>query len=183
MSAIKWTFQHQFPTNSNFVNRIVSAEFKKSKSGNPMIEWVAEVVTPAEADAGGILVNIAGVKTTQWNPTQVFEEDGTLDVDKTKNAQDRVTKLYSDIFGEDSDEVKSLNMENPDTKVLIGKMILTSMNGKPEARRANPTTEEIAKSKGGRAQGAIMKHPVTGKELISYKPTITEVFGAAPSGY
>ena len=68
--ASKWNSNIQFPTDSNFVNRIVEAEFGESKnSGNPMVTLELEVVTPAEVEIGGVMYNIAGVGCKQYYTT------------------------------------------------------------------------------------------------------------------
>lgn len=180
----KWTFKDQFPTDSNFVNRIVSAEFGKSKSsGNPMITLKCEVVSPAVINVCGVDLTIAGVETINYFSTASFTEDGTPDEEKTKAQRTRVKALYAAVFGEDSEEVKTLDFDNPSVEGFKGKCVLTQMRPKVKPQRKNPTPEQIDKAKKNRtfAEGDVMKHPVSGKDLITYEPQIREIFGSAPS--
>ena len=174
----KWNATVQFPTDSNFINRIVGVTFGPSNSsGNPMITLACEVVQPEEVEIGGVTYNIAGVATKSYYTTQTDDEE------KTFNARKRVTDLLT-LLGLDT---TSLNWDNlgPQLEPLKGKLILTMMSSTIQERRKTATAAEIAEAmKQGitdfRNVGAIMKHPVTGKNLINYWPKIDEIFGLAP---
>lgn len=174
----KWNATVQFPTDSNYVNRITGVTFGPSNSsGNPMITLACEVVQPDEVEIGGVMFNIAGTPTKNYYTTQTEDEE------KTANARKRVTDLLT-LLGIDT---SNLNWDNlgPQLEPLKGKLILTMMSCTIQERRKNPTAAQIeaAKKQGltdFRNIGDVMKHPVSGKALINYWPKIDEIFGLAP---
>lgn len=189
-----WNFNVQFPTNSNFVNRITGLSFETSKSsGNPMLKLECEVIAPETVDVGGELVNISGVKTTSYYVTKVVGDD-EKSLESSQKCLDRLVGnnpenpgLIRILFPDNPEYADNFNPENPDNEVLKkaeGLCVLTAMSAKPEERRASPTGEQIAaaKAKGQRPQGDIMKNPRTGKPLVSYRPQINEIFALAPEG-
>lgn len=174
----KWNSSIQFPTDSNYVNRIVGVIFGPSNSsGNPMITLTCEVVQPEEVEVGGVMYNIAGVQTKNYFTTQTDNEE------KTFNARKRVTELLTKL----GIDAESLNWDNlgPQLEPLKGKLLLTMMSSQIQERRKNPTLAEIeaAKKQGltdFRNIGKVMTHPITGKALINYWPKIDEIFGLSP---
>lgn len=177
----KWDASVMFPTDSNFVNRVIAAEFGPSaSSGNPMVTLTCEVVQPEEVEVNGETVTISGVKTTNYYVTTSLDKE-TKEVDEGKTAanRDKFKSLWS-MMGLNPDEI---NWDNVDTKPMLGKLLLTQMESEMQERRKNPTATQIAaaKAKGVRAEGDIMKHPVTGKSLVQYWPKIREVFGVKES--
>lgn len=181
--AEQWNSTIQFPTDSNFINRITGAEFKQSKSsGNPMIQLDCEVISPEVVDVGGEQVNIAGVTTINYFTTKTAFDD-----EKSAKNLKRCKELIAKLFPDKPEYVEQFNPENPDAdmlKAMVGLCVLTQMSPKTEERRKNPTSEQIAKAKEMKAypQGDVMKHPVSGKALVSYRPEIREIFALAPEG-
>jgi hypothetical protein len=193
-TAKDWNFQIQFPTNSNFVNRITSLTFETAKSsGNPMLKLECEVISPETVDVAGELVNIAGVKTVSYYTTKVIGDDDKS-IEASSKCLERITGnnperpgLLRILFPDNPEFCDQFNAENPDNDMLKkaeGLCILTAMSAKAEERRATPTAAEIeaAKAKRQRPQGAIMKNPRTGKPLVSYRPQVNEIFALAPEG-
>lgn len=185
-----WNFKIQFPSNSNFINRIKSVEFGPAKSsGNPMLTVKCEVISPEVVDVAGELVNIAGVETTNYYTTKVIGDDerSTQVLERLTGTNPEQPGLITILFPDNPEFVKDFNSENPsqDTlKAMVGKCIMTAMSPKVEPMTATPTSEQIedAKAKRQRPVGSPMKHPVTGKPLTSYRPQINEVFALAPEG-
>lgn len=173
----KWNNNIQFPNDSNFVNRIIGATFGPSNnSGNPMVTITTEVVSPQDVEIGGPVFNIAGVETTNYYSVKDLADEANT----AKKQADFIERVWSKLELDPA----QINWDNIDTKPLLGKLILTRMYGEPQVRRKNPTAAQLeaAKVKGEKfTQGDIMKHPVTGKELITYKPVLAEIFGLAPN--
>lgn len=168
--STKWNAELQFPTNSDFVNRIIGAEFGPSNnSGNPMITIEAEVNTPQEVMIGEKQVTIAGVKAKKYYVTEVKDDPA-----KTEEKREEVKKLWTDLGLDPS----TINWDNIDVSPLRGKLIMTLMSGKKTERRANPTSEQLKKDP--KALGPVLKNPATGKALIQWWPQIDEIFGLAP---
>lgn len=188
--AEQWHSGIQFPTDSNFVNRITAVEFKKSKSsGNPMIQVDCEVISPETVEVAGEMVNIAGVSTINYYTTMTPD-----DAEKSAKNLERLCGTKTDrpgllriLFPDKPEYADQFNPENPDAemlKAMVGLCILTQMSPEKEEKTKNPTSEEIAKAKakGEYPKGQVMKHPVTGKPLIAYRPQIKEIFALAPEG-
>jgi len=164
----------QFPTNDNYANRIVEAEFVESKrTGNPMIHFKCEVVTPATVGINGKEVNIAGVETDQYYIVTTLE-GGKVNEEKTAGNRERLETLWTNC-GQD---FSKFNPENPDLSWMKGKVILTAMACDSEPQRKTATPEQLANNQ----KGDIMKHPINGNDLVYYKPKISEIFCLAPEG-
>lgn len=178
--ATKWNSNVMFPTDSCFVNRIVGAGFAPSKGkGNPCITVDCELVSPQTYEVGDETIILAAIKTTNYFATQVLNDDKTVNEETTAKCQENVKELWRKLEL-NPDEI---NWDNIDVSVLRGKLILTMMSPDIEPRRKNPTSAQLAEAKktGRRAEGDILKNPVTGKALIQYWPKIREIFGIAPS--
>lgn len=173
----KWNSEIQFPTDSDYINRIVGATFAPSKKGNPMLTLNFEVVSPQEKEVAGEQVVLAGVKSTRYFVTQSLDESGEVDVEKSQRAADTLKELCAKL------KIDDVNFENIDTKPFLGKLVYTAMSSNVVERRKEPTAAQIAAAKaaGKRPEGDIMKHPITGKNLINYWPQIDDIFGLAPS--
>jgi len=187
---INWNASIQFPTDTCFVNRITKATFAPSKTGNVGITIETEVVTPTTYNVAGQDVNIAGVKARCAFPymTKMFNEDGSVDVERTANARKRV-------FVSDNADKPSLwevldldgskeDPENPNVEQLNGMLVMVQMSSQEDIQRKSPTSEQIAKAKstGKFPEGDIMKNPKTGKAMCKYWPRVDEIFGQAPDG-
>ena len=172
--SIDYNRKMQFPTNDNYSNRITEIEFKESGKGNMMIEYKAEIVSPESVNIDGKEVNIGGYETTQYLVTANFKADGQLDESKTEASRERVKTFWANC-GQDPEKI---NWDNPDTAWMKGAVILTAMGCDVEPQRKSPTPEQ----KAAKQQGDVMKNPMTNKELVFYKPKISEVFGIAPGG-
>lgn len=167
----KWTSKIQWPRD-NYILRCTEEIFGASKeSQNPMLTLKFEVDSPEEVNVAGELYNVAGARTTGYYVTQVMNEDGTLDEEKTANAQKRVRDLYEK-FGLPSDNI---NFENPELG-FKGKLQWALLYADEQQQRKSPTKEQLAK---GVKQGDVIKHPITGVPLIAYYPKIDQFFGLA----
>lgn len=175
----KWNSNVQYPNDTNFINRVIGATFAPSNSGNPMITLEFEVVSPAEVEVAGDMYNIAGVKCKQYYPTTVLE-NSVVNGEKTSSARERVKTLFNRF---ELDPL-TIDWDNVDVSGFRGKCILSHMKPDVDEQRKNPTAAQIeeAKRKGIRPEGDVLKHPVTGKALISYWPKIVEIFALAPEG-
>lgn len=176
----KWNAELQFPTNSDFVNRIIAGSFALSNSSkNPMVTLELEVNSPQEVEIGGEMVNIAGVKAKTYFVSKVINADGSINEEKTKACQDKIKELWTKM-GLDPE---TINWDNIDYKPLLGKLVLTMMSSDEDEMRKNPTTAQIeeAKKKNKRAEGEILKNPITGKAIIRYWPQVREIFGLSPN--
>jgi len=163
----------QFPRDT-FVLRCTDEGFAPSKGkGNPQITLHFEVDRPEDVEIAGEQYSVAGVKTKNYYPTIIFSDpqNGVVDEEKTKNAQERVKRLYES-FGLKSD---AINFENPVLE-FKGKLVHSLMYSKAEPQRRAPTKEQVAK---GITEGDIIKHPINGEPLISYWPKIDEIYGPA----
>ena len=190
MSETNWNASMQLPTDSDYQNRVTEAIYGPSKSsGNLMITLKAEVIAPDEKEIAGRKVNVSGIPTTNYYTTKIFGDDGQVDVEATKEARRRTfgpsndpdnPSLYERL-GLDGSKV---DPENPNMKELVGLCFLSQMTCEVAEQRKTPTAEQVAKAKkaGTKPQGDLMKHPVTGKNLVKYWPKIVEIFGRAPSG-
>lgn len=178
----KWNADIMFPNDTNYIIRPCGVQFQPSNAGNPQLIMEFEVVAPQEVEVAGEMVTLAGVKVKNYYPVTVFEDDGkTIDETRTKDARERLVKLYVDGFGITDVDI---DYNNPDTKVLLGKPAYAHL--KPEVteqRKApNATQIEAAKKLGKRPEGDLLKNPITGKVLIKYWPRLEEIFGPAPAG-
>lgn len=177
--AKKWNADIMFPSDNCFENRITDIKAAPSNGGNPMITMSTELVSPTVYEIAGEEVDITGVKATAYYTYKVFDGE-EVDAEKTKSAQERTEKLLVDcgIAKED------INWDNlgPVIAPLKGKVILTCMNSRIDEQRKTPTSVQLeeARKTGKRAEGDVMKHPVTGKKLIKYWPNVVEVYGLKP---
>ena len=174
--VIDYNRKMQFPTNDNFVCRVTLAEFVEAKSsGNPQIHMKFEVQSPSEVEIAGKQVNISGVEVDRYYPvTCLKEKDGEIDADKTAAARERMAELYEQL----GLDFSKFDPANPDVKSMQGKVVLCAMSCGSEPQRKTPTAEQAAK---GQRQGDIMVNPVTGKQMVYFKPFISEIFGLAPA--
>lgn len=176
-----------FPSDSDYIIRVCKAEFGQSKSsGNPMITVEFEVVAPETKEVAGQEVVFSGAKTTQYYPTTVFDGND-IDTEKTKSARKRLFNtnpndtenpgLYN-LIG----LTESPDFENPDTKVLLGKAFYAQLYDDAKSQRKEPTMAQVeaARAKNLKPEGDIMKHPVTGKELVTHWPKLKTLFAANP---
>ncbi len=177
-TATKWKFTIQFPTDSDFVNRITDASFGPSKSsGNPMVTIMSEVQSPKTKEVGGELIDVSGVKTINYYTTI-----NTKDPVKQANAQKKFKELMGLLFPDEPERAENINYANPDLTGIKGKLILTQMSAQSKERRKDPTLAQIqaAKAKNVEPEGDVMTNPRTGEKLIAYQPQINEVFGLHP---
>lgn len=169
----KWTNKVQFPRD-NFILRCMDNQFSQSKSsGNPMISLELELVSPAEYEIGAEgTFTIAGIKLTQYFPTQVLNaETKEVDTEKTAAAQARIKDLYEK-FGLDFSD---FNPENP-VLDFKGRLVWASMYDKVTEQRKSPTAEQL---KAGKRQGDVLINPVTKLPMIRHEPAISEILGIA----
>jgi len=154
----------------NYVMRVIGEEFSNSKSsGNPMITLTLEVQHPDEVEIAGEAVSVAGLEIKRYLPTMAKD-----DPEKSAKALARVEAEYK-LFGLDFD---GFNPENP-VLGFKGKLVHVRLYSKERESRKAPTTEQKAKNQ----PGDLIKNPITNKAVVSYEPTIAEIYGlAAESG-
>ena len=179
--STKWNADIMFPSDNVFVNRILSIKAAPSNDGNPMLTIETEVVSPTSYEIPGVgEVDIQGVKCTTYQTYKVFGDDGEMNVESTEKCEKRVSKLLSNL----EIPAEDINFSNlgPAVAGLKGKCILTQMNSRIDPQRRTPTAAQVeaAKKLGKRAEGDIMKHPKTGRDMVKYWPNIVEIFGLAP---
>lgn len=164
-----------FPNDTNYRARVLSATFGPSaSSGNPMITLEYEFYFPEEIEVAGKQYNISGVKCKKYHVTSMKD-----DAEKTESMRAELKeKLFSRF------EIAEINWDNIDTTKFLGKAVLVHANSEAEEQRKDPTVAQIAeaKAKNTRPQGDVLKHPVTGQDMIFYRPSIREVFALAPTG-
>lgn len=169
----------QLPTSDNYVNRITFAEFVDSKtSGNPMIHFTSEIVSPEVVSINGEDVNIAGTTVEHYYTTTTIGDDEKTAANRKRILDDKNPDELG-LYPRLGLDPASFNPENPDVSVFKGLVFLSAMGSKAEPQRKSPTAEQLAK---GQKQGDIMKNPVTGKDMVFHKPYVKEIFGLAPSG-
>lgn len=155
----------QLPTD-NYVMRVINEEFSNSKSsGNPMITLELEVQHPDEVEIAGEQVTVAGLKIKRYLPTKVGDDE-----EKTEKALARVEAEYK-LFGLDFD---GFNPENP-VLGFKGKLVHVRLYSKEKESRKAQTPEQ---KKAGK-QGDAILNPLTNKPVVSYEPSIAEVYGLA----
>lgn len=171
----KWNSDIMFPTDSNYIARIVGASFGPASTGTPMITLDWEVVSPQEKEVAGESITVAGVKVKTRYVTDAKDSE---DTEAKGNIRSRVKDTLEKLGYEGEIDWDNLNVD-----ALKGKLVYVQMSANIVQQRKEPTLEQIAAAKksGKRAEGTIMKHPVTGKELIQYWPQIDEIFELAPS--
>ncbi len=179
--STKWNADIPFPSDNTFVNRIISIKAAPSNDGNPMLTIETEVVSPTVYEIPGVgEVNIQGAKCTTYQTYRVFDDNGEVNTEKTDKCETRVETLLMNLEIPKED----INFSNlgPAVASLKGKLIMTRMNSRIDPQRRTPTTAQVeaAKKLGKRAEGDIMKHPKTGKEMVKYWPNIVEIFCLAP---
>lgn len=165
--AIKWNKELQFPTDSCFANRILSAEYGPSSKGNLMITMETEIVVPDEYSIGQQMVEIAGIKVTSYF---------TANNDQNK---DKIVTMFKNL----GLSTENMNWDNLDVEPLKGLVILTAMRGRQQPKTKSPTATQMAEAAktGARPVGDPMINPVTKKQMIEYWPEITDIFGLAPA--
>lgn len=178
----KWNADIMFPSDNVFQNRIISVKCAPSNDGNPMLTMEFEVVSPTMYEIPSVgEVDITNVKATTRSVYKMFGEDGKIDVEGTAKAQKRTKDLLVNLGIPEED----INWDNlgPVVSPLKGKTVMTQMNSKIDQQRKTPTASQIeeARKTGKRAEGDIMKHPMTGKDIIKYWPNIVEVYGLVPA--
>lgn len=173
----KYNSSLMFPTD-NYILRCVDEKFAPSNAGAPMITLEFEIDSPETVNIAGEDVTVAGVKIKHYAVTKSVNEDGEVDVEKTKACEERVfvsahadrPSLY-ELFGENGAEV---DKENPELK-FKGKRVHATLGCDVRERRKTPTPEQAKK----RQQGDVLLNPVTGKPQVSYYPKINQIFGLA----
>jgi hypothetical protein len=183
MSTINWNSDIRFPADSCFLNRVTSAKVGPSKSsGKRMITLEMEVVSPDTYDVAGQLVNIAGVKTTNYYSIEGDDDEGTA------KAQRRVFKSDNPEFPSLAEKFRldwtDADRLNPPVKELVGKVVMTQMDSDEDPQRRTPTAAQIEKAKANKTkpEGDVMIHPVTKKPIYKYYPRVKEIFALAEGG-
>lgn len=171
----QWNNKVLFPADSDYSNRVLSAKYGPAKgSGNPQIVLEMEVVTPASKEVAGVEYNIAGLKTQNYFSVNGYNEDGEPDAERTTSNRAKIKALYEQ-FGLPAPEDYEVPL---DTSAFKGKIVLTQMRSKINKVRKTPTLEQMKKNE----LGDVQKHPITGKEMITYWPEVVEIYGLAPEG-
>ncbi len=185
-----WNQKIMFPSDSNFVIRLTDTEFGPSKSsGRNMFSFGWEIVSPESCNIAGEEYDISGVHSGPMNKLYYATESD--DAEKQANAIKRLTGtgeqlgLLTMAFADKPELLATFNPTGPNTEILDaleGVCFFCQMSPEVQPQRKNPTAEQIAEAKKKglkRAEGDIQKHPVTGKNLITYLPKVREIFGKA----
>lgn len=174
-----------FPTDTCFFNRILDVKFAPSNAGNPMVTIETEIVHPNEYDIAGEIINISGVKVSTWYPIKVLE-NGEVNEEKTKEAQDKYTRLILDLFPTEQAR-HTINWNNPDISGIKGLVVMTHMADDEQEQRKTPTSKQISEAKANGISGDklkyigdVLRNPRTGKPMIIHRPVLREIFGLAP---
>lgn len=171
--AIDYNKKMQFPANDDYVARITEAEFVESKrSGNPMIHYTMEVVSPDTRTIDGKEVNIAGVQIEQYATVTVMD-GADVDTEGTDNVRERLKELLAKL----EIETSNFDYQNPPVEKFKGLVVLCALGADTDSMRKAPTPEQLAK---GQKEGDVMMNPITKKAIVFYKPKVIEIFGIAP---
>lgn len=167
--AIKYNRQLNLPQD-NYVMRVIEETFGPSKSsGNPMITLKLEIQHPDEVPIGEESITVAGFQIDHYITTQV-KINGEIDVEKTTNCAKRCEDTYK-LFGLSFD---NFNPENP-VLGFKGRLVHVRLYSKETESRKAPTAEQKAQNK----PGDLIKNPITNKPVVSYQPSIAEIYGLA----
>lgn len=161
-TARRWGSDVQFPTN-NYLIRFIEEEIGATQKGAPTVKLVGEIVSPEEGEVAGIPLTVVGCKIYH-NIYFKSVADGVVDEQKTAKMADMVKAFYEKCGLEWNG-----NTDNPNMG-FKSKFVWATVGNEAVVQRKNPTTEQI---KFGRP-GDILKHPVTGADMIKNRPTINE---------
>jgi hypothetical protein len=165
----KWNADIMIPTD-NYIVRIIGATYAPSKKGNPMLTLTTEIVSPQVVEVAGESISVAGIKCTNYLSALSTEQDGSTNTERTESMRERISKFYKDMELD-----TTLDFENLNTKVLLGKNVHALIEAEVAVQRKSPTAEQAKKGQ----PGDILKHPKTGQALVKYWPKIKEFFGIA----
>jgi hypothetical protein len=151
----------QFPKD-NYLVQCVEQEIGQTQKGAPTIKTDWEIRSPEYAEVAGENYEVVGIKIKH---TQYLKSvaDGVTDETKTAKMLDMTSDFY-----EKCGENYNRNPDQPNM-VFKGKYMWVILDNKESAQRKNPTQEQL---KAGRP-GDVMKHPVTGEDMVLNYPEIT----------
>lgn len=170
--AQKYNNKVQF-NRDNYVLRIMAESFGPSGKGNPTITLDFEVAAPETMEVAGTHYSIVGTKIRKWYVTQVLNQDGTVNVEKTQNCKNRLQELYEKL----GMDFTGFNPENP-TLEFKGKLVYALLYSKSKEDRKSPTSEQLA---AGQTEGDVIINPVTKQPRLKYQIEIDTIDGLAPA--
>jgi hypothetical protein len=179
MAKKNWDASVEVPTNSDYILRVLDVKAAPSNAGNPMITLVEEIAAPGEVVCtNGETVNIAGVKTTSYFTFKVMNEDGSVDEEKTANAQSRVfsNKENTALFQMYGIEVTPNQYDNPPIEKLIGKQQYARIKPDTKVKHDSPTAADL---KAGKKEGKVSINPKTKKPIQTFYLKVEERYGLA----
>lgn len=164
-TANAWTPKIQFPTD-NYILRCIGEEVGVSQSsGNPMVTLEWEIVNCEPKQIGDDLIDFDGVKFKSYHVTANKD-----DVEKSDKAFKRHQEGILVPCGIDVSE--GWDDENPPS--VKGKVVHALIKGEENKSYAPPTKEE---REAGKKVGKVLQDPITGKDLVIYKPVLSIVYG------
>jgi len=163
-AANLWNSKVFFPRD-NYILRCIGEDNGVSSGGNPMttLEW--EIVNCEPKQIGDDLIDFDGVKFKSYHVTRVNGDEKKSD-GMFKAYQDKVLVPCGIDCSEGWDD------ENPPS--VKGKVVCALVNGDEKQSFASPSTEERAK---GIKIGKPLKDPITGKEVVLYRPELVALYG------
>lgn len=168
-----WNKSIFFPKD-NYVLRITDEVKKPSSAGNPMVVLEFEIIECPRKKIGDDLVDFNGVKWNTWNVTKVNPDKDTTPEEAAVSSQkafDRYNEFLAKCGVEVAQKNEGWDDENPPS--VKGKIVYASCYGLQVISRKSPTPEQKAKKE----EGDILIDPITGKEVITWKPQIEQIYG------
>lgn len=172
-----WDASIQIPINSEYILRILEEKFAPNNNGNPMITLTAEIVSPTSVDVNGEDINIAGIKIPLYYVTQVMDENGNVDAEKTTAAQARVFNNASkkSIYQLFEIPITPDQYNNPPLG-FVGKCVYARIRPDAKVKRDSPTAEDLKK---GLKEGKVSVNPKTKKPIQTFYPKVEDIYGLA----
>lgn len=164
-TANAWTPKTQFPTD-NYIIRCIGEEVGVSQSsGNPMVTLEWEIVNCEPKQIGDELVDFDGTKFKSYHVTANREDE---------EKSNKVFKYYQDgvLTKCGIDVSEGWDDENPPS--VKGKVVYALLKGEENKSYAQPTKEE---REAGKKVGKVLQDPITGKDLVIYKPILSIIHG------
>ena len=158
-----WNSRTFFPKD-NYILRVIDQENKTSSTDNPMtvLEW--EIINCAPKVIGDKTYDMEGVKFKSYHVTRVNGDE----------------EKSNKMFGYFDELLKSCGVdtsngwddENPPS--VEGVKVHACVQGDEQKNYASPTPEERA---AGKKVGAVLKDPITGKDVVFWAPKLVQVYG------
>jgi hypothetical protein len=169
-----WNNRIFFPKDQ-YTLRILEEDNTPSKQGNPMVKLEFEIVNCPIKQIGDLQVDMNGTRFSSWFVTKIVKSDKAKTPEDIQKFSDKAFNDYDTILKKLGVDVsEGWDDENPPS--VKGKVFYAIVYGKAEPSYKSPTPEQIAK---GQKVGDKIKDPVTGQEVIVYRPELDkgQIFG------